>query len=208
MKTVSTVTHLLRNKDGEIGGLMLGDGLIVDTPAEQGETLKAMLKRGDVIRVEGDERRSRRGRVHLHARKISMPSRRIARMMAKTEEVSPLAEENGIVEKITMSRRGMVNGFRLTDGRVIKTPSRDSEKIISHIRNGDEVRVSGHWVVSRHGLPRLLAEHVHVHHQATSETGSRAEDLRLRRAVNLMTMADAILVELQRIRQELEALKN
>jgi hypothetical protein len=212
MKTVSTVEHLLTTKNGDVGGLVLGDGMIVDVPPGHGDALKAMIGRGDVVRVEGDELRSPRGRKHVRAHKIAMKGKRFSQMPDKTTEVPTLAEEDGVVDKITLNRNGFVNGFRFVNGTVVKTPARESEKIIAHIRNGDEVHVVGHWGNNTNGIPRLIAEKIHVHHADHHETGTLGEVLDLPKKINrmakLLRMGDAILSELQQIRKEIAAVRS
>jgi hypothetical protein len=217
MQTISTVEHLLKTKDGDIGGMILGDGTIVDTPLGHGETLKAMIKRGDRVRIDGKKLRSRRGPIHIAARKIVMPAKResddskndIRQSVARPSKGMEVVE--GVVTKITINRNGDVNGFRLNDGLAIKTPVREGEKILAHIHTGDNVQVGGKRVMTRQGTFKLAAHRIHINRPVTekkrrSRSRIQTETLlsRVNRTIALLTVSNEIVAELHKIKQDLE----
>ncbi|MFO0936054.1 MAG: hypothetical protein U0798_05990 [Gemmataceae bacterium] len=76
MKTECAVKHLLVDRSGEVRGMLLEDGTIVDMPPHHSDTLRAILHKGDRVRVQGEMHWSKRGRLHIRPRKIGFPPRR------------------------------------------------------------------------------------------------------------------------------------
>lgn len=208
MRTVSTVEHLIKNKSGDIGGILLGDGTIVDTPPKHGDTLKAMIRRGDEVRVEGPAHRSRRGTIHVRARKIAMPTNRLYKHLdGAASPANPDMEAVGVVKRFRINRNGDVNGFELTDGIVVKTPSSQSEKILGHVKRGDEVRIEGRRAINRDGAVRLVAEKIHILHNGEvfqGRAGARMRQGTAPRNAAALAMGEAILIELREIRRLLD----
>jgi hypothetical protein len=205
MQTVSTVKHILTTRTGDVAGMVLGDGTIVDMPLGHGETLKAMMKRGDEVRVDGELHRSQTGRLHVQAKKIVMPA---SRRMRKTADESDLVEAVGRVRKFIYNGSGYINGLRLSDGTVVMTPMQQSEQILAHVRHGDEVRVVGRRRENIYGHDRLVAKKIEIlHHDAgdaidleTANVPERMPQLAAR-VLDLVRKEKRILKELKAIQR-------
>lgn len=75
MRTESTVQHLLRKSDGNLRGMLLEDGSVVDVSLKHSDTLRAMFKKGDEVRVDGAMRWSGSGRLHIQPKRITLLTR-------------------------------------------------------------------------------------------------------------------------------------
>lgn len=215
MRTTSTVEHLLTTRSGDVSGLVLGDGMIVDVPPGHGNTLRAMLKRGDEVKVEGEPRRSRRGRMHVLAQRIAMPAHRHSNETMDESEPDAQEEITGVVRRLIFNGNGYVSGFRLFDGTFVKTPLRQGEQILAHVHYGDEVRIEGYRRLSTKGSPLFVAQRIRIlQHDSATESPAKTEffpssmPLLLNRAILLMRKEKATLREIQAIQSFLEKNRN
>ena len=113
------------------------------------------------------------------------------------------------MRRLIYNGKGYVNGIRLANGMIVKTPPRNSEQILAHIHCGDEVRVEGHRRESSNGSQNLVADRIQVLRPdaalaADTEFFPETMPLLVNRAIALMRKEKAILAELQTIQQILE----
>jgi hypothetical protein len=163
VETINKVAHLLKTKSGDVGGIVLENGMIVDTPPGHGDTLRALLKRGDKVRIEGDYRTTKGGQNHIHARKIALSPRRESPETTRNEWEQFEVAVEGEIERFAMNRNGDIKGFHLTDGTIVITPVREGENILAQLKPGDKVHVGGHRVVHSRRDSRIVANRIHRH---------------------------------------------
>ncbi len=169
MQTVDNVAHLIRTKDGDIGGILLNSGTIVDTPTGHGDTLRAFLKKGDQIRVVGTFRGEWNGHRHIAARKIAISPRNGLVSSGDPDLKDFIRAVDGVVDRYTTTPNGDINGFRLTNGMVIVTPLKDASRVHSVIRPGMNVHVEGVKVVGTRSGRRIVANRIRTTTPALSE---------------------------------------
>lgn len=168
MQTIDNVAHLIRTKDGDIGGILLRSGTIVDTPVGHGDTLRAFLKKGDRIRVVGNFRGEWNGHRHVAARKIALKPRDGSG--TTDDDLKPfLRRVEGEVNRYTTNSNGDVNGFLLTDGTAVVTPTKDAGRVLSTVHPGMRVLVKGVKVLGTRSGRRIVANRIRVHSQPTPD---------------------------------------
>jgi hypothetical protein len=160
MQTIDNVAHLIRTKDGDIGGILLRNGTIIDTPSGHGDTLRAFLKKGDRIRVIGTFRGEWNGHPHVAARKIALSPRDGSGSSADNDLREFVRAVDGEVDRYTTTPNGDVNGFRLTDGTVIVTPLKDAHRVLSTVHPGMTVHVEGVKVIGTRSGRRIVANRI------------------------------------------------
>jgi hypothetical protein len=70
MQATGTIQAFMTNPHGDVDGLRLSDDTEVKFPPHQGDSLHALAKAGDEVRVEGRRHETPRGDIHLHADRI------------------------------------------------------------------------------------------------------------------------------------------
>lgn len=169
MSTIGMVEDFIEAKEGGIDGILLSNGTIVETPLKHGNALVALVKRGDMVKVDGDEFESNTGQPHLRARKIAFSPKRESQLDEQQVLKSLAVKRDGEVEGYSMNANGDVNGIRFTDGTTVITPLRDGGKILAQLKPGDAVHVEGHRVISSRNDFKIIAKRIQLQASMTGD---------------------------------------
>jgi len=210
---------------GEVDGVILNDGTWAHWPPYLADRFRNIVSKGDKVKVVGWMETGKKGETKLE---VSSLTNLDTNQTSENERFPPSAIESragvgpatgngltvrGSVKEFTTAKRGEVDGFILSDGKVVHWPPHLAGRFSDFVVKGDKVRVTGFMETGKKGDTKLeVSSLTNLRTNKTMENPDRpvtAERLPLPQATNreerLRTLEDQleqISREIQRLRKE------
>lgn len=150
-ETEGVLDQFLINPHGEIDGFLLTDGLEVHVPPHLSSKLARELRPGGAVRVRGIRPREA---IMVAAVAIDTPAGRILDegpppRHERDRHADPIPmDAGGIVRQPIHGPKGELRGCVLEDGRIIRLPAHEAERLEKLLVAGQQITARGHGAVT------------------------------------------------------------
>jgi hypothetical protein len=154
-----TISRFVINPEGDVDGLILADGALVQFPPHMSSQLVALVHRGDAVRVAG----LRDGAGNVRAQRIT--NERTGQQLADQPPSVDVPRAppalrgaglvklsvNGTVMRVTTAPRGEPDGVILKDGTIIKMPPPVAQQFTNLLRPDTVIAARGYGTRNQYG---------------------------------------------------------